>query len=85
MPMLGSGDKDGVHFFVFENLSKIFLYFGNVADILLTPRVVLLKDLVVHITTVDDLGIRVLVYCLNMGLGPASHADYGAFNLVVGS
>ena len=54
MPMVGSGDRDGVHVFLFQNCAKVFFRGRGLAHLALRRIGELLQDVAVHVADVRN-------------------------------
>ena len=71
MPMVGRGYKDGIDVLILQYFPEILFRFGGVPDILLAPGAVLRENVFVDVAVEHQLGVAILVQCVDMGLAPA--------------
>ena len=86
MPVFGSGDGDGVHFFLLENLAKVLFRDGGLAHLLLRAFRELSQNVAVHIADMRDAGrAPVCLERREMRVGAPIQADHREVEALVGA
>ena len=84
--MVGSGDGDGVHILLLENLAKVFFRRGRLAHLLLRTVGELLENVAVHIADMGDAGgVLVRLERREMSVATAIQTDDGKVQAIVGT
>ena len=86
MPVVGSGDGDGIYILLLENFAEIFFRRRRLAHLLLHAVCELLEDIAVHIADMRDAGgAPVGLERREMSVGTPVQADHGKVQAIVGA
>ena len=86
MPVVGSGNRDGVHILLLENRAKVFFRRRRLAHLLLHAVGELLEYVAVHIADMRDAGSApVRLERREMSVGAPVQADHGKVQAIVGT
>ena len=84
MPVIGSGDRDGVHILLLENPAKVFLSRRGIAHFLLHTLGELLENIAVNVADVRDAGSSLVrLECRKMRIGAPIETDDSKVEAIV--
>src|SRR5260370_41078870 len=86
MPMVGSGNRDGVHILVFKNPAKVFLRRRGLARLALHTVSELSENIAVHIADMRDAGsASVRLEPREMSIAAPIQSDHGKVEPIIGT